>query len=134
MYNFKKISGSKFLSYKDWGVGNYVIGQVTAIQESKLNAKNSDLVVDILEATIKIGDTPLKKGESFTINGSAALQKAVDRGIEVDDIVKVVYTGTTPTKTGAYKGKPQNTFDIFVAPVQDKAKFEANSEEDEDLI
>lgn len=133
MFEFKKVSGSsKFLSYKEWGVNGYVVGQITAMTPSKLNDKNTDVHVDVIDTNLKGEKLVLKKGDAFTINGSAALSQAIEKGVEIKDIIKVVYTGQTETKTGKYKGKMQNTFEIFVAPAQDKAKFE--SQEDNEVL
>jgi hypothetical protein len=90
------------------------------------------VIVKVIESGIKSDKLSLSKNDVFTINGAAAIQKSLDAGVEEGDILKVVYTGTTVTKTGPYKGKDQNTFQVFVAPAQDKAKFE--TEVSEDLI
>lgn len=135
MYEFKQLTGTKFLSYKDWNVNGFVVGEVMEFRPNKFNAKYTDVVVKVIESGIKSDKLSLDKGDVFTINGAAAIQKSLDAGVEEGDILKVVYTGTTVTKTGPYKGKDQNTFQVFVAPAQDKKQFESGSETfSDDLI
>jgi hypothetical protein len=135
MYEFKQLTGAKFLSYKDWNVNGFVVGEVITFRPNKFNEKYSDVVIKIIDSGIKSDKLSLAKGDVFTINGAASIQKSLDSGVEEGDILKVVYTGTTITKTGPYKGKNQNTFQVFVAPAQDKKQFESDSEtSSDDLI
>jgi len=131
MYNFKQLTGSsKFLSYKEWSVNDFVVGKVVRFQQNNKNPKVQDVIVSVIDSNIKKDKLTLTKNDTFTINGTTALQKALDAGVEDGDIIKVVYLGKEPVKTGAYKGQLANKLDVFVAPAQDQAKFETIQEEE----
>jgi len=130
MYDFKKLTGnSKFLSYKDWAVNDYVVGKVEILKQNSKNPKVQDAVITIIDTNIKKPNLTLAKNDRFTINGTTALQKALDAGVEEGDILKVVYLGKEEVKTGQWKGTKANKLDVFVAPAQDQAKFETQDEE-----
>lgn len=130
MYNFKQLTGSsKFLSYKDWAINDFVVGKIERFQVNSKNPKVQDVVVTVLDSNIKKEKVTLAQQDTFTINGTTALQKALDRGVEDGDIIKVVYLGKEAIKTGPYKGQLANKLDVFVAPAQDQAKFVAPTTE-----
>jgi hypothetical protein len=134
MYNFKTLSGStKFLSYKDWAINDFVVGKVLRFNPNSLNPKVQDVIVSVIDSNIKTEKMSLSKSDTFTINGTTALEKALVQGVEEGDIIKVTYKGKEPNKTGAYKGVLSNRLDVQVAPAQDQAKFE-NTDSDKDLV
>ena len=134
VYNFKELTGStKFLSYKDWPVNQYVVGTVKKFSPNKLNPNAQDVMVEVLDTNISTEKLTLKKGDNFTINGTTALEKVLGE-VEEGDILKVTYEGKGVNTTGKYKGKESNRLKIQVAPAQDKANFTDKSEESEDLI
>jgi hypothetical protein len=58
----------------------------------------------------------LSVNDAFTINGTTALQKALDNSdVEEGQIIKVVYLGKESVKTGAWKGTMANKLDVFIA-------------------
>jgi hypothetical protein len=135
MYNFKQLTGSsKFLSYKDWAVNDFVVGKIERFQVNSKNPKVQDVVVIVLDSNIKKEKVTLVQEDTFTINGTTALQKALDRGVEEGDIIKVVYLGKEPIKTGTYKGQLANKLDVFVAPAQDQAKLTPPEITSEDVL
>lgn len=122
MFEFKQLTGSsKFLSYKEWKINDFVVGKVEVMKTNSKNPKVQDLVVTVLESNIKSDKVSLASGDRFTINGTTALQKAVDEGIEVGNVVKVVYKGKETVKTGQWKGQQANALEVFVAPTQTTA-------------
>ena len=132
MYEFKKLSGTtKYLSYKEWKANDYVVGKVERFKQNTKNPKVQDVVVTIIDSNIKTPKLTLAKNDPFTINGTTALQKAIEGGVEEGDILKVVYKGKETIKTGPYKGSLANSLDVFVAPAQDADKF-TNVESTED--
>lgn len=134
MYNFKQLTGSsKFLSYKEWAVNDYVVGKILRFQQNNKNPKVQDVIVTVVDSNIKKDKITLTKSDVFTINGTTALQRALDQGVEDGDIIKVIYLGKESIKTGTYKGQLANKLDVFVAPAQDQAKFEAPTQEEEVL-
>lgn len=134
MYNFKQLTGSsKFLSYKEWAVNDFVVGEVVRFQTNNKNPKVQDVIVTVLDSNIKKDKVSLTKDDVFTINGTTALQKALSNGVEEGDILKVVFLGKETIKTGQWKGQQANKLDVFVAPAQDKAQFEAPVQEEEVL-
>lgn len=106
MYDFKRATNSsKFLSYKDWEINDYVVGKILNFKPNSKNDKVTDIIVSILDSNIKKEKVSLVANDTFTINGTTALQKALDNSDVVEgDIIKVVYLGKEPVKTGSYKG------------------------------
>lgn len=136
MFQFKSLTAStKYLSYKEWPVDTFVVGQVIRFATNKMNPKHKDVVVEIIESNVKTDKVTLVKGDLLTINGTTALEKAINAGIEEDDIIKVVYKGKVINKSGEWKGQKSNALEVSVAPAQDKHKVTSkSSEESEDLI
>jgi hypothetical protein len=134
MYNFKTLSSStKFLSYKDWAINDYVVGKILRLAANSLNPKVQDVIVSVIDSNIKTEKMSLVAGDTFTINGTTALEKALIQGVEEGDIIKVTFKGKEPNKTGAYKGVLSNRLEVQVAPAQDQAKFE-NTDSSEDVL
>ena len=128
MYNFRTISGStKFLSYKDWAIGDYVIGKIVMFKPNKLSPKFQDVQVTVLESNIDKDSVTLNPKDSFTINGTTVLENALLQGVEEGDIIRVEFLGKEANKTGAFKGKMSNRLDIKIAPAQDEAKVVSQS-------
>lgn len=117
MYDFKRATNSsKFLSYKDWAINDYVVGKILNFKPNSKNDKVTDIIVSILDSNIKKEKVSLVANDTFTINGTTALQKALDNSDVVEgDIIKVVYLGKEPVKTGSYKGTMANMLDVFIA-------------------
>ena len=117
MYDFKQVtSSSKFLSYKDWDINDYVVGKILNFKVNSKNPKVQDVIVSILDSNIKKDKVVLSVSDAFTINGTTALQKALDNtDVEEGQIIKVVYLGKEPVKTGAWKGTMANKLDVFIA-------------------
>jgi hypothetical protein len=126
MYNFKQIStttGSKYLSYNQWPEGKYVYGSVVTFKPNSKNPKVQDVVITVQGSDIATDKVKLTKGDTFTINGTAALEKVLG-SIEEGDILKVVFNGKKPMKSGPYKGQLANDLTVLVAPAQDAGKLE----------
>jgi hypothetical protein len=117
MYDFKQVtSSSKFLSYKDWDINDYVVGKILNFKANSKNPKVQDVIVSILDSNIKKDKVVLSVNDAFTINGTTALQKALDNSdVEEGQIIKVVYLGKESVKTGAWKGTMANKLDVFIA-------------------
>jgi hypothetical protein len=135
MYNFKTLTGNtKFLSYKQWPVGKFVVGTITGFRPNAKNPKNQDVIITVLDTNIQVPNLSLSKNDPFTINGTTALQKVLG-SVEEGDIIKVTYEGTETVKTGQWKGTQANKLKVEVAPAQEKENFVAAQEsEDEDLV
>lgn len=130
MYNFKSLTAStKFLSYKEWQMGGYVVGKVKDFRPNSKNPKHKDVIVEVIETNLGSDKLTLSKGELFTINGTTALQKVVD-SIGEEDILKVTFLGKEEVKTGQWKGTKANKLEIQVAAAQDYASNEDNSDDE----
>lgn len=117
MYDFKQVtSSSKFLSYKDWDINDYVVGKILNFKANSKNPKVQDVIVSILDSNINKDKVVLSVNDAFTINGTTALQKALDNtDVEEGQIIKVVYLGKEPVKTGTWQGLMANKLDVFIA-------------------
>jgi len=134
MHDFKTLTGNtKYLSYKDWSVGGFVVGTVTSFKSNSKNPKVQDVVVDVIESNLKTPTFSLKKDEVFTINGTTALERVLG-SVEEGDIIKVTFLGKEEVKTGEWKGTKANKLEVQVAAAQDKAKLDTTSNEDEGLV
>lgn len=135
MYNFKSLTAAtKFLSYKEWGIGGYVVGIIHDFRPNNKNPKNKDVIVKVIESNLKNDKMALGKDDLFTINGTTALQKVVD-SIEEGDILKVTFLGTETVKSGQWQGTKANKLDIQVAAAQDAGKYsQEESNEDEEIL
>lgn len=135
MYEFKQLTGtSKFLSYKEWRVNDFVAGKVEVMKQNSKNPKVQDLVVTVLDSSLNNEKITLKSGDRFTINGTTALQKAVEEGIDVGSIVKVVYKGKETVKTGQWKGQLANALEVFVAPPQETTATTSHPIVEDDVL
>lgn len=116
MYNYKSLSstsGSKYLSYTQWPVGKYVEGTIVAFKPNSKNPKVQDVIITVEGSDVATEKVTLAKGDTFTINGTAAMEKVLGQ-IEEGDILKVVFNGKKPMKNGPYKGQPANDLTILV--------------------
>jgi hypothetical protein len=128
-YNFKSLTQfSKFRSWKDWSVGEFVIGKLVDIVPNTKNPKNNDLILEVLELGFKMDGVTV--GSRFSVNGCASVQRAIDAGIEENDIVRVEYRGQETVKTGQWKGTKTHVIEVSVA----KDKNVTTTEEDSDLL
>jgi hypothetical protein len=133
-YDFKQLTvNTKYLSYKLWPVGQYVVGEVHSFKQNAKNPKHRDVIVKVIDSNIKTPSVTLAKGDMFTINGTTSLEKVLG-AVEENDIIKVTYKGTETVKTGQWAGAKTNVLDVQVAPNQDKAKFEQPAAENDELI
>ncbi len=133
MYNFKNLtSNTKFLSYKEWPIGGYVVGTVKMFRPNYKNPKHQDVIVDVIDTNLKTAAFTLKKNDPFTINGTTSLEKVLG-AVEEGDIIKVTYEGKQEVKSGQWKGTKANKLKVEVAAAQDRAQFE-QSEESDDLV
>lgn len=136
MFQFKELTAStKYLSYKSWAIGGYVIGTVKMFRPNAKNPKNQDVIVDVIDSNLKSDKTVIAKGDAFTINGTTALQKTLG-AVEEGDIIKVTYLGQEEVKSGQWKGTKANKLKVEVAAAQDKHQFESAStnEDSDDLV
>lgn len=121
MYNFKQLTGNtKFLSYKEWKPSDFVVGKIERFSPNSKNTKVTDVVVTILESNILNERVTLSPKDLFTINGTTALQKALDTGVEEGDIIKVIYLGKETVKTGPWKGTMANKLEVYLSPATSK--------------
>lgn len=130
MYNFKQIStttGSKYLSYNQWPEGKYVYGSIVAFKPNSKNPKVQDVVITVKGSDISTDKVKLAEGDTFTINGTAALEKIIG-SIEEGDILKVIFNGKKPMKSGPYKGQLANDLTVLVAPAQELNAFESEQD------
>lgn len=119
MYNFQVLNDkTKFCSYKEQKPGNYVVGKILRFAPNKKNAKNTDVIVEVIESNIKTEKCTLVKGDKYTINGTTALQNVLnDNEVVAGGVIKVVFKGTETVKAGQWKGTQANSLEIgYVAP------------------
>jgi hypothetical protein len=127
--NFKSVMGqSSYKAWKNWDVGDYLIGKYLSQVED--NFGNPNYKVEVIEAQFEDGQTP-KAASIFTFNSSGALKKAMAE-INVGDIVKVIYKGEDTITKGKFKGKKFHKMEVLVAPASNP--FSVSTTTDEDLI
>lgn len=115
MYDFKQLTGStKYRQWKEWKKDEFIVGEVIRLQPNKKNPRHQDIVIKVME--VGFPSDSIHVGDVFTVNGNTGIQKAIDTGIESDDIVKVVYGGTAIVKTGQWAGAKTHVTEVFIAP------------------
>jgi len=146
-FQFKKVSGRKYLGWKDWTTGDYIVGKYISNYETEYRKqKSTNYELEVVEASFANEDKikgGIKEGDLFGVNGNKGLlyQMVTSEKVDIGDFVEITYNGKV------WIEKDEGTFyhDVSVQvdknnidaaaikEVQDKLQAEEEEEEDADL-
>lgn len=121
-FQFKKVKGERlYKKWKEWEVGDYVLGRLTEVGEDQF--KKANYIVEVMETSFD--DVPVGKNMCLNSNGSLDYRM---QDVEIGTIIRVEYEGEDVMEKGPFKGKPFHMVGLEVAVGED-----TSVEEDEDL-
>ena len=122
MYDFKQVMGaSSYKAWKEWEIGDYVVGKYSKEGEDKFG--NPTYQLEVIEAGFE--EKAPAVGAYFTLNSSGSLNKAFE-DIEIGQVVKVIYKGEDTINKGKFAGKKYHSMEVLVAG---KSALKPESEE-----
>lgn len=109
-------------------VSNVPQGAITFIRAGELNKAGTTGVVAVgtYEGTLPNNKDAekldykirLQNGDLAIVNVAGNLKyrmdQAIEKGLQVGDIVQISYLGKTPMTSGKYKGTPAHSFDVAI--------------------
>lgn len=125
-YDFKQVGGSKvFRPWGHWTEGDSIVGKYSGTSEDNFGNTNYEIIVEecefdeevVTSLNAKKEETELvapKVGEIFVLNSCGSLENAFEK-IDIDDMVKVIYTGTIVLSKGKFAGKKAHTMKVLRA-------------------
>ena len=124
----KKVSGGGlYRKWSDWQEEDYVIGKYVKSGEDQYGNPSWSLTIyDAEMSDKKFAKSILEK--TLILNSAGQLNKAMEE-IELGEIVKVTYKGTSKIEKGKYKGKEAHLHDVEIMH-EDGAEEEVNEEDD----
>ncbi len=99
-FNFVKKGGRKYLAWKNWQVGEYLVGKYTKSYEDQFGNENYE--VQIIEAEIEGAD--LKEGDLFGVNSCGSLKHNMT-DVAPGSYIQVTYEGKGEIEKGPFKDK-----------------------------
>jgi hypothetical protein len=130
-YEFRQLTGnSKYRSWKEWAKDDFIIGEVERFEPNRKNPKFQDIVIKVKQVGFKAA-TDVAVGDMFSINGNTGIQKAIDMGIEENDIIKVTYGGQATVKNGQWAGTKTHVTSVEVAGTTRPATAPASKPSDD---
>ena len=113
----KTLSGGRsvYRTWKDWDVGDIIVGQYEGTQDNKFNASKSNYVFKIIESFIKDKEFEalIPEGATLVLNTVGMLEKAMKKANE-GEIFQITYTGMGPIEKGIYAGKEAHSMEVIL--------------------
>lgn len=113
-FNFRQVTGStKYRAWKDWKKGEMIDVKVESFSPNKKSPKFSDIVGKVVSHNFAGSD--ISVGDRMTLNGNTGLQKGINTGMVVGDVIRVVYGGQEIVKTGEWAGSKTHSIEVYIA-------------------
>ena len=128
----KKLSGGRctYRAWGEWEVGDLIIGK---FKGSKLDQyKKPNWLVEVEDAQfMKHKEAKKLVGQVIGLNSCGQLDKAMD-GVEVGEMVQVMYNGMSQIEKGKYAGKDSHLVEVDVVEEETENGDEEEEEQDEE--
>ena len=127
----KKLSGGRctYRAWKDWEVGDYIIGQYKGSKTDNYDKPNWLVLVEEASFADKKEAKKLE-GQVIGLNSNGMLNKAMER-VEEGDMIQVMYNGTSEIEKGKYAGKDAHLVEVDLVTEDDGSDEEEEIEDDE---
>ena len=106
-----KLNGSKlYKPWKEWAEGDYIIGKFVGTSIDKYRKTNWHL--ELIECSFSDG-TELEIGKMFGANSTGMMDKVME-GVEIGQIVELLYKGTEVLTTGDFEGSDAHVTEVSI--------------------
>lgn len=128
----KKLSKGRteYRAWKDWDVGDIMIGQFVAQGEDQYDKPN--WVFKVVDAQFENAKVAKKLiGKAITLNSNGQLDKAMKK-VEEGELIQVTYNGMAEITKGKYKGKESHLVEVDMVVDESEEEIDEDEELDED--
>ena len=127
----KKLSGGRcvYRAWKDWEVGDYVIGTYKGSKQDQYDKPNWMIQVEECGFVDRKAAKKLD-GQVIGLNSSGQLNKAMEH-VEEGDMIQVMYNGTSEITEGKYAGKDAHLIEVDLVE-EEGANFDASDDDEEE--
>jgi len=113
---FRSLSGSKnFRPWKEWEIGDYVVGKYERKEIDNYNKDNWVLKVEEVFFQNEAAEIKFGPGKMVGLNSNGSLDKVMNSGqIQFGDVIRVEYDGMSPMGKGTHEGKDAHSIIVSV--------------------